>query len=489
MLRPAPSCASPTTSRPSTPRASRASTRRSSSSTRSAPRRSPRTSPRSTRPSRSPRRPRSRSSTRAGRSLPYSPDGRRTARAGRQRPASTSSGRTRSRRRPRSSSSRPRPTRSRARRGSPTSSTAENYVIAHKLGQVISQSFGATEQTFTSKAQLTALRSAFLAAQKANVTVLGGSGDLGATDYEYNAVGDLPAPRHELAGVGPARHRRRRDEARPRRRRAPRSSPAVAWNDTYARTHPRPQRHRRRALRVLPAPQLPRQRSRRSRAHRGGPGHLDERGVHGARRRLREPRRAPRHGGWRPMCGTSEATPLFAAIVALADQEAGQAARAAQPRALRARGTVASSGLVPVTSGNNTVAFTSGGKTVTVTGFPATRGLQPRDGPRHDRRGQVRACARARVERPAPSSRRQPRSAAYDLPRRRRAVERVEVQPRRARRQAGPRTARSPRGRPRRAPPRARRRAAARGRSTSHCGTDPAERAHPRRSTRPSSRA
>jgi subtilase family serine protease len=71
------------------------------------------------------------------------------------------------------------------------------------------------------------------------------------------------------------------------------------------------------------------------------------------------------------MCGTSEATPLFAAIVALADQEAGRSLGLINP-ALYGLQHVASSGLVPVTSGNNTVAFHSGGKTVTVTGFAST---------------------------------------------------------------------------------------------------------------------
>lgn len=68
--------------------------------------------------------------------------------------------------------------------------TAENYVIKHEAalgitgGLVITQSFGATEQTFGSgfATKIAAFRSAFTAAQAANVTVLAASGDLGATD-------------------------------------------------------------------------------------------------------------------------------------------------------------------------------------------------------------------------------------------------------------------------------------------------------------------
>ena len=45
--------------------------------------------------------------------------------------------------------------------GFPQIVKAENYVINHHLGQVISQSFGATEGTFPSAASIYALRSAY----------------------------------------------------------------------------------------------------------------------------------------------------------------------------------------------------------------------------------------------------------------------------------------------------------------------------------------
>src|ERR1700737_860137 len=66
--------------------------------------------------------------------------------------------------------------------GFPEMMLAENYVIDHNLGDVISQSFGATEQTFNSPQDILNLRSAFVNAQLHNVTVLGSSGDAGATD-------------------------------------------------------------------------------------------------------------------------------------------------------------------------------------------------------------------------------------------------------------------------------------------------------------------
>jgi subtilase family serine protease len=70
--------------------------------------------------------------------------------------------------------------------GFPEIVTAENYVIDHHLAQVISQSFGATEETFPNQQALLDLRGAFTNAAANNVTVLGASGDEGSTDFELN---------------------------------------------------------------------------------------------------------------------------------------------------------------------------------------------------------------------------------------------------------------------------------------------------------------
>ena len=77
--------------------------------------------------------------------------------------------------------------------------------------------------------------------------------------------------------------------------------------------------------------------------------------------------------GWSPECGTSEATPLFAGIVALADQVAGHALGLINP-ALYQLAAEGKPGIVDVTSGNNTVSFTQGGGQQTVTGFSARPG-------------------------------------------------------------------------------------------------------------------
>jgi subtilase family serine protease len=257
--------------------------------------------------------------------------------------------------------------------GFPDIVAAENYVIAHKLGQVISQSFGATEQTFSSKAQLSALRSAFLAAQKANVTVLGGSGDLGATDYEYNAVAiyprrvtSWPASDPLVTAIGGTKLDL--DTA------GNQLSPAVAWNDTYERPLPSPNATGGGHSEFFKRPSY----QNSVKAAAGGARSVPDVSMSAACTGLVDtyvgapgPGGGPGGGGWRPMCGTSEATPLFAAIVALADQEADRSLGLLNP-ALYGLQHVSSSGLVPVTSGNNTVAFNSKGKTVTVTGFTAT---------------------------------------------------------------------------------------------------------------------
>ena len=78
--------------------------------------------------------------------------------------------------------------------------------------------------------------------------------------------------------------------------------------------------------------------------------------------------------GWYPTCGTSEATPLFAGVVALADQVAGHPLGLINPALYKMSALGKASGIVDVTSGNNTVSFPQGGKLHTVTGFRARPG-------------------------------------------------------------------------------------------------------------------
>jgi len=77
--------------------------------------------------------------------------------------------------------------------------------------------------------------------------------------------------------------------------------------------------------------------------------------------------------GYTIVCGTSEASPEFAGVVALTAQVAGHPLGLINPLLYKMLASHAP-GLVDVTSGNNTVSFTQGGKLDTVTGFSAGPG-------------------------------------------------------------------------------------------------------------------
>lgn len=66
--------------------------------------------------------------------------------------------------------------------GLPQMMAAEDYVVRNHLAQVISQSFGAAEQSFNGTASLLNLRYAFVDAAQNGVTVLAASGDGGTTN-------------------------------------------------------------------------------------------------------------------------------------------------------------------------------------------------------------------------------------------------------------------------------------------------------------------
>ena len=118
--------------------------------------------------------------------------------------------------------------------GFPQIVAAEKYVLKHKLGQVISQSFAATEQTFSAKSDYAAirnLRSAYRLAAADHVTVLAATGDQGATGDKYNMVDEYTSPAVSwpstdplVTAVGGSQLRLRANGTR--------ISPDVAWNDS-----------------------------------------------------------------------------------------------------------------------------------------------------------------------------------------------------------------------------------------------------------------
>ena len=92
--------------------------------------------------------------------------------------------------------------------GFPQIVKSEEWLINHHIGDVISQSFSATEQTFPSYAKLAPLRAAYVDADHHDVTVLAASGDTGATDvgltatYYTHPVTSWPDSDPLVTGVG-----------------------------------------------------------------------------------------------------------------------------------------------------------------------------------------------------------------------------------------------------------------------------------------------
>jgi subtilase family serine protease len=265
--------------------------------------------------------------------------------------------------------------------GFPQIVAAESYVIKHHLGGVISQSFGATEQTFPTAQALLALRSAYVDAAEStnNVTVLAASGDSGAADvgpdgstyYDF-PVTDWPASDPLVTGVGGTQLHL---DAEGRR-----TSPDSVWNDTYAsaatayvagNSDPTPQASGGGRSIIFERPSYQNGVESIVGQHRGVPDISMSAACNGAVDSYQSfPGQDP---GWYPECGTSAATPLFAGVVALADQEAGHPLGLLNP-ALYALSASRAAGIVDVTKGNNTVSFMQDRKLTTVTGFPALPG-------------------------------------------------------------------------------------------------------------------
>ncbi len=263
--------------------------------------------------------------------------------------------------------------------GFPQIETAEKYVINHHLGGVISQSFSATEQTFTTAQSLLALRGAYIDAASQGITVLAASGDSGAADvrfngvtYYLNPVTSWPDSDPLVTGVGGTQLHLNAAGAH--------TSPDSVWNDTYSRptnefifanAGPNPLAGGGGRSVIFSRPAYQNAVAPVVGAQRGVPDISMSAACNGAVDMYQSFAGQP--AGWYPTCGTSEATPEFAGIVALADQVAGHPLGLINP-ALYTMSGRGLPGVVDVTSGNNTVSFLQGGVTHTVTGFKALPG-------------------------------------------------------------------------------------------------------------------
>jgi subtilase family serine protease len=263
--------------------------------------------------------------------------------------------------------------------GFPQIVKAENYVINHHLGQVISQSFGATEPTFPSAASILALRSAYFNALKNHVTVLAATGDAGATDdsnaagtllYTHRAV-DWPASDPLVTAVGGTQLSLLSTGQRTQADRVWNDSTNDALNNAFS-GDPDPS-----ALAtggglstVFARPSYQDSVAGVVGQQRGTPDIAMSAACSGLVNTYQSFAGEP--AGWYVDCGTSEATPLFAGIVALADQVAGHSLGLINP-ALYAMSAAHAPGLVDVTAGNNSVSFLQP-NLVTVKGYAAGPG-------------------------------------------------------------------------------------------------------------------
>jgi subtilase family serine protease len=253
--------------------------------------------------------------------------------------------------------------------------TAEKDVINRGVGDVFSQSFGVPEPDIGSAAAVEALRFAYQDAYRHHVTMLAASGDSGATgpaltgvSFDHRVV-YWPASDPLVTGVGGTELHLAASGRR--------TAPDTAWNDN---ANPVVQN-------LLPPEYLW--------AGGGGlsavfsrPGYQDPvRGVTGQQRGVPDVAMSASFSGavllyesytgapgaWGPGGGTSAASPLFAGVVAIADQYAHARLGLINPR-LYALERQHAPGLADVTQGNNTVSFPENGTTVTVEGFPAQPG-------------------------------------------------------------------------------------------------------------------
>jgi subtilase family serine protease len=257
--------------------------------------------------------------------------------------------------------------------GLPQMMKAENYVINRGMADVISQSFAATEETFPNNASIRGLRGAYWNAKDHNVTIVGASGDWGPTSFKRNQdfyrhnVVSWPSSDPLVTSVGGTQLHLDADGNR--------TAPDNVWNDSYNSNvnggTPSPIAGGGGVSHVFPRPRFQSGVASVTGDARGIPdismsaavdgGVLVYLGFLGG------------GSGYYIVGGTSEATPEFAGVVAIADQAAGHDLGFLNPL-LYKLGTGGSSGIVDVTKGDIKVTFTQDGKTYTLKGFKATKG-------------------------------------------------------------------------------------------------------------------
>jgi subtilase family serine protease len=248
---------------------------------------------------------------------------------------------------------------------------AENYVIKHKMANVISQSFAAAEASFPSAKSIRKLRSAYIAAAKAHVTVVAGAGDWGETSpsdasgstYYTHATANWPASDPLVTSVGGLQlHLNAAGDQ---------VAPPNVWNENTQLGGPFAGGGG--LSSVFPRPSYQDSVKAVVGNHRGLPDLSMSASVNGGASVYMSFKPLPKPAYY-IIGGTSEATPELAGVIAVADQYAGHPLGLINPALYKIAATKGETGIVDVTTGENTVTWVQNGHTYTVPGAVAGPG-------------------------------------------------------------------------------------------------------------------
>jgi len=261
--------------------------------------------------------------------------------------------------------------------GFPQIVAAENYVIEHKLGQVISQSFSASERSFPNAASILSLRSANERAAANGVTMLSASGDEGVAGEnvkgEYFKARSVAWPPSDplVTGVGGTQLHLNEEGQH--------TSPDTGWDEQLGDEVVSGGGGE---SRVFARPEYQQLINTRSGQHRAVPDISMTAAVNGGiiiySSYPTTVQGEPQPGTFSVWGGTSVATPVFSGVVAIADQIAGHPLGLINPRLyqMETEGEGAGTGLIDVTSGNNSFEeFTEEGvPSLFIKGYEAKKG-------------------------------------------------------------------------------------------------------------------
>jgi subtilase family serine protease len=260
--------------------------------------------------------------------------------------------------------------------GFPQIVEAENYVIEHKLGQVISQSFSATEQSFPNAASIMSLRSANENAAADGVTMLDAAGDEGVAgfnvndEYFHHKTVSWPASDPLVTGIGGTQLHLSEEGQR--------TSPDTVWDELLGNEIVSGAGGK---SKVFARPEYQELINTHSGSARAVPDISMTAAVNGGiiiySSYPTTVEGEPEPGTFSVWGGTSVATPVFSGVVAIADQIAGHPLGPINPRMYQMEEEGGNNGIVDVTSGNNTFAEFNeeGAPVLTIKGYEAKPGF------------------------------------------------------------------------------------------------------------------